>query len=795
MIVNYIITALRNLLKYKFFSIINISGISIATACFMLVLMYIQFEFGYDKHIENNDRLYKVGIYIGKDGEYHHQGIVAGIIAPALKKEFPEVEAATRMYTNWEGVISRNNKVFREKEIIVTDEHFFTVFSIPFINGSSEGMDRINSVVLTKEIAEKYFGDENPVNKTIKWGTGDFTVRGVIDNPPATSHLQYKIIFSMATVLTEKDNHWGNFSSSVYYLLHENTNVEDFNAKASAFCEENIISMIEKAFTASPDIEVEMIYESLDEYYLHSKTTGFNEPRTLLIKILSTIALFIIILAAINYINLSSSASLKRSKEIALRKATGATQSQIIMQFLVESVIMCIISVLPAFIILELLMPILNSMIGKKIELISIGYSFFIFSALSFAVITGLLSGIFPAFAISRYNIIESLKGKLHSGRTSKTIRVFMVGFQLFISFVFVFCTLIFQDQLSHLLKQDVGFDKEAILVFQSANELYKTSERTKQELKKNPEIVDICFRSSQPASVDRGSTLQLEGRPPEEVYVSDFINVDEDYFEVYGLELVAGRMLTNHVSDSFNIVINETYAQKMNLANPLGHRIISPRPHNNERVYLEIVGVVKDYYHMPVKVGKRNLILTNHLPDWTDNMYVKVEVNSIDKAIATIEKYWQKNAPNSPFEYSFLDKDLERTYEGEQTVKSVFMFFALLTIIISCLGLLGMVTYTASLRTKEIGVRKVNGASVTSIILLLSRKSLITCLVAIALASPVGYLIMSNMLLEYVDKIEISFLHFFISSLCLVAITFITEFIVTIRAARSNPVRSLRYE
>lgn len=798
MIKNYLIIAVRNLLKDKFFSILNISGLAVGLACFLLIGIYIQYEYSYDKHWVDGERIYRVGTYmnIPSQGGESYIPAATGLLAPYIEENCPQIESVARVMGHWQGDFSYKENAFHETNLYVVDKEFFPLFGIECLQGSYEQMDEPNKIILTRNTALRYFGEEDPIQKVIKWGDGDYTVIGVVENPPVTSHLQYDFLIPLESVIGNYYLNWANIGFYTYVKFHPGADIDKTRKDLSEMYGVNIQGAVEEFFNVTfEEAHFEFYFENVLTIHLDAKDyEGGSSTELIQLRILMATAISILILACVNYVNLSSAASLKRAREIALRKASGGQRSAIVVQFLCESVLVSLFALGLALLITKLSLPFFNSIIGNELKLIYISKIEFTSIALIFAILLGIAAGSFPAFIVSRFPVIESLKGKMRSGKQGHLFRKIMVGFQLGLAFIIVFSAILLDRQFMYFMNKDVGYNKENLLVMQSANEIFKKRDMCREELLKNPNILGVTFQSAEPGKTNEGSSFQIQGHDPSELVNMDILRVDNNYLSTYGLSLVAGRFLSDDPADSMNVVVNEKCVSEYNIENPIGAVLIAPNPDKSKQ-YFTIVGVVKDYSVYSVKIPIYPVMFRNSLPTWTNFMCLRYRPGAREEVLQELRKMWDEHASTSPFDHETVCESLDRFITPDRIARKIFLTFSLLTIFISCMGILGLIFYTTSLRTKEIGIRKVNGSGIFQIIFLLSKNSLLICCIAIVVSTPLAYLLAQSWMDTLYEKMPLSPWIFVAAGCILLFVTFLTEAIVTIRAALKNPVEALRYE
>lgn len=806
MLKHYIRVALKNITKEKFYSTLNITGLAIGFACFIVIALFIHRELQMERETTYGDNVYRVVFNIDMD-QIEFKGIASFTptgIAEYLNSGLPWVKRATTFAGNWQGMISDRKSVYEEEGLFVVDTNFFEVFSIPFLSGSADGFESGKKVILAESYAKKYFDDEEAVGKEILWGDDPYLVIGVVPDASKNSRYNYSLIFPISVSDSYLPDDWGNNSYSTFFKVSDKFEAKANAEELNAYFLKRFTPMLIKYFGVDPiDLfkdgdKYDLLFEQSKDIYLYSEgQDNFGlVHRIQFVYIFGIIAVLILLLASINYINLAVAKSVKRLKEIALRKSIGASKSQIIGQYLIESVIITLFAFCIGLVIVEFFIPYFNSIGLQTIEfqtLFSTGLAFILFVV---AVLIGLISGSFPAFVLSKFNTIDGLKGLSQARSKGRWFKRGLVLFQLLISFFILSSTFLIDRQLDFLINKDLGFDKDQILHVKNANALYKIGETAKQELMKSEYIETVSFSTATPGTIMGTFSAQIEGRPSDQLINIDYVPSDEDFAKTLGLELVEGRYFSKDLaSDSIAYVVNETFVKQYNLENPLETRIVRPKNIEGEKVYIEIIGVVKDYHYGNLYSEIQPMAAALGLPDWTNSMYVRVSGGNVKEAVNHIESYWNQVNPNVPLVYSFVSKAYNAAYESDIKTKGAFLIFAIIAIVIACLGLVGLVSYSSLMKRKEIGVRKVNGASTVQIAILLSKETIYITVISILLASPITVFFMRMWLEHFAYTIEIGAIHFILPAAMLLFIASLAEAFVIVSTARQNPIMALRYE
>ncbi|UCF62850.1 MAG: ABC transporter permease [bacterium] len=815
---NYLKVTFRNLWFQKGYTLINVSGLAIGLLCCLLIVMYVLDELSYDKHFLNSERIYRVGVR-GVVGDQDISGVqTSSLMAHTLIDEYPEVLNATRLHHTPNMLVRYGEKVFNETRFMWVDSNFFDVFSIPLVYGDpATALSKDHTVAMTLEVAKKYFDDPSQaIGETVTFEDGTpYVVSAIISNPHPNSHFHYGMLSPLSSWEWNYEEFWLNHFMYTYVMLHKQADPPQLEAKFPSFIEKYVAGHLQRIsgmslqeFEASGS-HLSYFLQPLQDIHLKSHFTGELEPNSDIkyVYILSLIAVFILLIASINFMNLATSRSAGRSKEVGVRKVMGSTRRQLILQFLFESVLLTTIAMIIALIMMELLTPSFNNIAGKNL---SLGYAsnWFVFPMLiSITVLVGTLAGSYPAFFLSSFRPVLVLKGMIGKKNRGRNFRNVLVVFQFGISILLFISTFIIYGQMKYIQNKRLGFSKENIVVIKRGwaigqkpdGSLIETAPNAtvidafKNDLLANPHIISITGSSSLPGKELRNVIFTPEGALKEEQHPINLYMADYDFARTLNLELVEGRFFSREVaSDSLAVVLNESAARVLGYDPPyVGKRVGFP---GNSRFYLTIVGVVKDFHYeslhkpiAPLLIGFENLYRTY--------ISVRIRPQDVSETIKYIEQTWSKFIPYKPFEYFFFDDDYDQLYQAEQRISVLFTVFSVLAILIACLGLFGLASFTAERRTKEIGVRKALGASVPNIVFLLSREFTKWVIIANVLAWPLAYYFMNQWLEGFAYRIEINLFTFILASLITLFIALVTVSYQSIRAATINPVEAIRYE
>lgn len=813
MLRNYLKIALRNLAKHRSNTAINIAGLAIGMASCLLILLYVTDELNYDHHWANGDRIYRMVLerkYPGRSTKY---ALIPPSYAQSVRKEIPEIEQTTRVFVfggNQNPTLFKiDGHTVEERGVLVVDSTFFQVFQMPFLRGKAErALTRPNTVVITQQTARRLFGTVNPIGKVLEIVQGPkLEVTGVCANPPANAHFTFNFLASTRGLQPDdKPNHIG-FSAHTYLLLRPNTQPETVQAKLPAVVEKYAAGEVERNFGVSYSEYLKAgngyfyFLQSLRSIHLDSHLEAEHQPNgsRSLVSIFSIIAGFVLLIACINFMNLATARSSERAREVGIRKSLGSTTGQLATQFLTESVLLSLFSVVVALVLVALVLSPFNNLSGKTLSLWSIVHWQTLPLLLGGAIVVGLLAGSYPAGVLSAFDPIKVLKGKFASTRQGHWLRNGLVVFQFTISVLLIVSTLVVFSQLNFIQQKELGFTKESVVKIQGALFLGKNTEAFKQELSGLAGVADVGGTSSAPGEENFfGITFRKNGET--ETITGKGCVVDDQYLQTLQMNMLAGRPFRRAFNDSLSVILNEEAVRQMDLANPVGRQIICPtnfvQPEGPPVTYT-VVGVVRNFHFGSLHQRISPLfVLNDRLFRRTNNqLLIRMHADQPKAVVGQIERVWKRYLPDQPFHYSFLASDWNALYQSEQVAQQIFGLFALLAIFIACMGLLGLAMYVIRLRTKEIGIRKVLGASVPGLVALLSKDFLGLVLIAILIASPLAWYAMNQWLSDFAYRIDMPWWAFGLAGVLAVGIAFMTVAYQSVRAALMNPVKSLKTE
>ncbi|MDQ1085823.1 ABC transporter permease [Siphonobacter sp. SORGH_AS_1065] len=797
MLKNHLKVALRNLLKNRMFSVINLLGLAVGLAAFWMIGLFILDELTYDRFHEKSDRIYRVVHSANWDNGHFDLAITSAPFAPTLKKDYPEIQETVRFSPEGGGPIRVGDKQYTEKAICFTDANVFEVFDFPFLYGNPKtALSKPKSIVLTEGMAKKLFGDaKRALNQTVYLENNyENLVTGVIKDAPTHSHLHFKALRSLPADYTDG---WQNFSIYTYLLLKPHTHVASLEKKLTRFFPDHLQKEM-------GNVDYKLHLQPLTDIHLYShldyEISANGDVKYIIV--FSIIAVLILLIAAINYMNLSTAHSALRVREVGVRKAIGSDRNQLVSLFLAESIILTLAASLLGILIVELSLPFFNDFSGKELSLWQLGVLPTLALLLVFCLIMGGLSGSYPAFFLSGFRTIPALKGQLGNTATNKRFRQSLVVFQFMVTISMLIGSAVIYQQMHYTSSKDLGFNRNQVLTFHvHKTEVRKQIPQLKDELLKNPLIEGVSAAGNPIGNNDlggKGFYFENNGEISESSVITKRIDVDEDFLNTLEMKLVAGRNFDkSRKTDLYeSVLVNETLVKKLGWKNPIGKRVEFNAGQNNEiRGHSQVVGVVKDFHVYSLQHTIEPLVMQMPLDFQQDNLYVRIRPENTQATLAYIEKVYQKFDPDHAFEYSFLDQNFAHQYEAEIKQGRLLVTFTLLTIFIACLGLFGLVTFTAEQRTKEIGIRKVLGASVTSIVGMISKDFMILIGIASLIAFPMAWYTMHRWLEDFAYRIELQGWVFLAAAGVALLIALITISTQAIRAALANPVKSLKSE
>ena len=799
---NYLKITLRNVRKYKVYSFINISGLAVGMACCILILLYVVYELSYDRFHENAGRIYRLGIEGNLGGNYLKYPVCSFPAGPALVKDLPEVTDAVRIQRSQNFTFKYDDKQFREEDIYYVDASFLKIFTFPLKYGNAEtALVNANTVVLTEDVAKKYFGNDDPVGKIMKLNNvEDVTVTGVVKNIPSNSHIEFNALFSFQTLLERSRaqyEQWGSISGFGYILLDKNTSLNSLKNKLPAF-EEKYYGPLLKAVGG----ELKIYLEPLPRIHLYSQSDmqPFSEGGNILyVYVFTAIAVFILMIACINFMNLSTARSATRSKEVGLRKVMGAEKTRLIRQFLFESMLYSIISFLIALILVKLALPVTKTLSGSDISLSFTEMPWLIPALLGISVLVGFLAGSYPAFFLSAFQPVKVMKGQLAAGAAGSRFRSILVVAQFVISITLFIGTTVILNQLNYMKNKDMGFHKDNIMVTLADEEIINKADQIKDELKKHTSVVNATTTSLVPGFTMSRSVVIPEGFSRSESQMVDAMNADEDFIKTFEIELVAGRNFSKNIATDADesVIINESAARKFGWNNPIGKKIsvfTSETDDPNEVTDYTVIGVVKDFHVITMHMAIGPLVMGCRT-DQFRFFAVRIKPENTKDTIGYVENVFKSLNPNNPFEFTFLSDRFNSLYENDERLSKIITYFTIFALFVACLGLFGMASFMAEQRAKEIGIRKTLGASVLSILVLLSKEVTKLIIIANIIAIPLAYYALSKWLERFAYREGMGIMIFILSAVVVFLVGYLTISYQSLKAAFANPVDAIRTE
>ncbi len=804
---NYFKTALRNLSKNKFYTSINIIGLAVGLATCLLIFLYVVDELSYDKYNANADRIYRVNNEIKFNGNYLDLAQVPAVMGSTMLREMPQVQQYVRM--NWHGsfLVKKGDENIQEQRVAYADSTLFDVFTLPVIAGNAKtALKDYHSLVITESIAKKYFNSTDVVGKTMLMNdTSNYKITAVIKDVSKQSHFHFDFFVPMLENFGNNEDNWLSENYTTYILLKKNADVKQVEAQLNPFMDRHVGPQLQSFVNISlSDFKkggsyIRASLTPLTAIHLHSNKQGDLEGNgnAEYVYIFSGIALMILLIACVNFMNLSTARSSNRAKEVGVRKVLGSLRANLIQQFLTESFLISFIALVIAILLAWLLLPYFNQLAGKEISAATLLQPSMLLSLIVLMLIVGLLAGSYPAFFLSSFQPIDVLKGKLAKGFKRSWLRNSLVVFQFVISIVLIFGTIVIYNQLNYIHNKDIGFNRKQVVIVNHANTLGNQAETFRNELLQVSGVQSATMSGYLPVNYGRNSNTYFTSPtldPTTGINVQAW-TVDENYVPTLGLKIVEGRNFSpQFLTDSTGIIINEAAAKFLATKNLLNKKIYTLKDiQSKQLIDFHIIGIVKNFNFSSLRDVVTPLAL--FLGKDNGNISVRISSGDIPGAIAQIKNKWKAIAPSQPFDYSFMDDDFNKLYTTEQRTGNIFITFAVLAILIACLGLFGLVTYAAEQRIREIGIRKVLGASVSNIAGMLSTDFLKLVIISAAIAFPLAWWAMIKWLQGFAYRVNINWWVFAIAGILALLIALVTVSFQAIKAAVANPVKSLRTE
>ena len=792
MIKNYIKTALRHFSRQKGFTIINMFGLTIGLACCIVIFLYITDETGFDKYHDNLDRIYRVAVHSETPNLTSYSATVCAPVAQVLRENFPQVEKVAQVFRAPGGFMERGETKFFEETRIFADNEIFQILSIPFLKGNPQtSLERPHTMVLSERMAEKYFGQEEPIGQTIQFNTWDYEVTGVAVDPPHDTHLKYDCFISMNTLDGRYPfDRWFLSNFYIYLKVFPNVDVSELTEPLAA-----IASTYAPKELMRSDEKTEYFLQPVKDIHIFSHLRNETEPgmNPLYLYLFSAIGLFVLLIACMNFINLSTARATKRAKEVGVRKVVGANRTQLVKQFMSESSVIIVFALICALVLVSLVLPVVNTIAGKTFVEGDLFKGSLILFMVLLVVFIGLVASAYPAFFLSVFHPVKVLKVNVLTGLKGSTMRKVLVVSQFAISIALISGTLIIYRQINYMKNQYLGFEKEQKLIIPvrgilSIEENYETIKAT---FKQHSSILGAAVSSHVLGERLGRWDTELAGGGEQDIRVLNHLYVGPDYIEEYGISLAAGRAFNREIITDREdaMIINKTAAAEYGWSpeEALGKRLES-------LVSGEVIGVIDDFHYQGLQTDIEPLALFWRPPSF-EVITLNVSTSNLPETLAYAKKQWGEIFPGYPFDYFLLDSSFDKEYQSEDRVGKMFTVFAILGVVIACLGLFGLASFTAEQKTKEIGVRKVLGASAGEIVYLLSKEIVKWVLLANFLAWPVVYVAMNLWLKNFAYRINVNLGILAAAALVAVAIALLTVSYQSIKAACANPVEALKYE
>ncbi|WP_421920013.1 ABC transporter permease [Marinifilum sp.] len=807
MILNFFKVAFRNMMKYKQYSFINVVGLAIGLACVFLIYLFVKDELSYDKFYKNSEDIYRVAVKI-KMGERGFVGnTICAPFSPTAQADFPEVKYAVRTHFRNNVLFAYEEKQFVEDKLLKTDSTFFQVFDRPFIYGDPQtALHGSRNIVLTETTAKKYFGEINPLGKILRMGEENlYTVTGVVEDLPLNSHFHYNLVCNN-TISPEDEDNWFSDYMQAYFLLEPGSDYKELESKFSGFLLKymgpKLKSVLGIDFNEWKKMGNEFNYylEPLERIYLYSNTDGQIEPISDIkyVYIFSAIAFFILLLACVNFLNLTTARSFTRANEVGVRKVFGSSREMLMLQFYAETFIMTIFAGILSYFLIEMMLPSFNMIAKKQLSsalLWQPQYMFFVAAVIFFVV---LFSGTYTALSLSGFRVMSVLKGEVRKGKLGKKIRASLVVFQFTVAIGILVSAFVIKEQVDFMQTKKLGFEKERVLVVDRAYTFDADEKETiKEILFKYSGVKNVSFSGMVPGRGTNGYSMYSEGASNEDMINFRLMHVDENFIDLLNLKVKAGRNFDrSRLADTSVFIANEAAIHALGYADrPIGRYVYRPSFSENERTPIEIVGVVKNFHFESMRDKILPMFLT-YTPNYNQRyMLVKLKPDNVMEGMKLVKKTWMKMTKGEPFEYFFLDEDFNTLFKGELRVANILTSFTVLAFIIAMLGLLGLVSFEMQQRVKEIGIRKVLGSTEMNLVVLLSKNLCMNVILANLIAWPISFYAMHKWLSNFIYRIDFPWYYFLVALLLSLVLAIVTVSGHSVKVANTNPIKSLRYE
>jgi putative ABC transport system permease protein len=805
---NFIKVAFRNIWRQKGYALINILGLAIGLATSILIFLFVLYEKRYDRYHANAGYIYRIYTE-GRMADTEFKGPITAVAsAPVFNDEIPEVVNFTRLDRSQNVLIRHGDKTYLENNFLWADSGFFEIFSFQLISGDpSRVLKEPRSMVISQSTAKRYFGNEDPVGRVLEVfrDSVDYIITGVMQDIPGNSHFQGDFVVDFQSHHRVEETQWTGCNIHAYLQVREGTRLDELEPKMDAITREHVGPELHQALGVSfEDWERAGNYfrfraQPLKDIHLNPDIQDDMQPSSdkKYIYIFSLVAIFIVSMACINFLNLSTARSAARAREVGLRKVAGSGRGMLVRQFLAESFIMVLIGMLIALLAVELILPVFNEITRLNLSLNYFREWYIVPGLMVFALIVGLMAGSYPAFFLASFKPVSVMSGKLTAGARSGLLRSLLVIVQFGLSIFIILCTLVITKHLRYLLDKDLGFDSDQIVVLERFNEIGKDRVETfKQEIAKISGVISSASSTMVPGHSNEYTGHMIEGRPADQIYLLHLNYIDYDYPETYGLKITRGRFHNHELtSDSEGIVINDTAVRNFNIQDPLASSFIKPDREN--RIKLPVIGVMRDIHIQPLHTEVLPYMMRIRSSDWgwVPYLSIRLEPQNYKTVLNSIEDIWKSFTAGQPMRYFFLDDDFEQHYQQERRTSIIFMAFSVFAILVACLGLLGLTSFSTEKRAREIGIRKALGSSSASIVRLLSQEILLLIGISVLIAWPAAWYFSRNWLNDFAYRIDLTVMPFVVSLTITILIALLTISFQAVRAAFRNPADSLRYE
>jgi putative ABC transport system permease protein len=794
MIRNMLLVALRNFKRDKWYSLLNILGLTIGISFSIFLILYVREELSYDRFHAKADDIYRVeGVAQEIDKAPFKIAYSQTPLAATLKKEYPDVQESVRLISaGSRNMYKKGDLRLYEDKVYYADSNLFRVFTFPFIEGDPHtALVAPNSMVLTESSAKRFFGTTTGViGQSLDKGGDNFKITGIIKDVPSNSHIRFNMLLSASSLPKETDN-WANFNVFTYVLLRPDADPAAFAKKLEPLYDKYMARIFKPV-----NVTIHYMVHPISWIHLHSDLQF--EPEDLgsisYVYIFLAVAFFMLIIACINYMNLTTARSARRAKEIGIRKVTGSTRPQLVAQFLLESMLTAVFALLLSIGLVAVLLPVFNTLAGKSIHFSTVLQPGMIGLLFAIILFVGFLGGSYPALYLSKFDPIHILKGNLAKSSSNVTLRQILVVTQFSIAMVMLICTLVVYNQLNFIRNRDLGFDKSQVLtIVARAGDIVSQLKTFKNELRKNPHIVSVANSDTEPGGQPVSYSLfhvpTKDGAWADQAM--DNYGVDEDYFKTLGMQITRGRAFTGPADALRSIIVNENFVKNFGWDNPIGKHV--KYPNDTSSNYLEVVGVVKDFNQKSLynPIGPELLLYR----PYGNHIQIKLDGRDMPGTIAGLQQTWRAIFPELPFEYAFLDQGFESKYEADERRGKLFTAFSVLTVMITCLGLLGLIAFITQQRQKEISMRKIMGAGIGQLVILITRNFVLLVGISCLIACPIAIWFMGKWLKFFPYNTGLSPMPFVLAAITVLFITLLTVIYHTMRAAFANPSKSLRSE